>query len=135
MNMNDTIRKDGLFACFRPKMPKTFNKVIRRKKSSKFDQTATGEFECRRFSMIDIEQEKWRNEVKRTWEEYDEVKGQIKEHTNETLENLRLQSQVYREEVNSLKRQIEELKVERRFLADEIIPVAVNRRRSAGGFN
>ena len=138
MDMNDTIRKDGLFACFRPKMPKSFNKVsavIRRNKSSKFEETATFEFECRRFSMIEVEQQKWRNEVRKSWEEYDEIKGQIKEHTNETLENLRLQSQVYREEVNSLKRQIEELKQERRFLADDILPAAVNRRRSVGAFN
>ena len=136
--MNDTIRKDGLFACFRPKIPKSFTKVIRRNKIDKptnFEETATFEFECRRFSAVEVEQEKWRNEIRKTWEEYDDIKEQVKIRTNENLTNLRLQSQVYREEVNSLKRQIEELKNERRFLADDQVTVNVNRRKSFAGYH
>ena len=132
--MNDTIRKDGLFACFRPKIPKSINKVIRRNKATHFEEKANFEFECRRFSVVEVEQQKWRSEVRKTWHEYDEIKEHIKAHTNGNLENLRLQSQVYREEVNSLKRQIEELKNERKFLADNAVTNAVHRRQSIATF-
>lgn len=135
-NINDTtIRPTGILACFRPRMPKSFQKVIRRNKSNRFEETATFEFEVRRFSLIEVEQQKWRNDVKRTWDEYDEINKMVKEQTNETLENLRLQSQVYREEVNSLRRQIEELKEEKENLTDHILPAAVNVRRRSSLFN
>ena len=47
----------------------------------------------------------------------------------QTLDNLQLQSQVYRDEIQSLKRQIENLRLERRKLSEEMIPL-VKRRRS-----
>ena len=107
-------------------------KVVLRKKPgrSRFEETATFEFECRRFSAVETDQQRWRAEVKATWDEYDEINRLVKQQTNETLENLRLQSQVYREEVNSLKRQIDDLKREREHLAEHVLPAAVNRRRS-----
>jgi septal ring factor EnvC (AmiA/AmiB activator) len=144
-NPNDTIRKDGLFACFMPKLPKSIKKtlgpmvsskvVLRRKKLCRLDETADCEFEIRRFSSIDVEQQKWRKEVRKTWDAYDEINQMVKDQTNQTLENLRLQSQVYREEVNSLRRQIDELKFEKEVLTDQILPEAVNYRRRSHQFH
>ena len=126
INLNDTIRKDGLFACFRPKLPKNLPRLPKLKKSSeKFEETADFEFEIRRFSGDDNESEdrvSWRREVRKSWVDFDQFRQQSKDQSSETLENLRLQSQVYREEVNSLKRQIDELKQEKRNLAENILP-------------
>ena len=60
---------------------------------------------------------------------YEALKKKMKKSRKATLDNLQLQSKVYRDEIESLKRQITNLRFERQQLSSELIPL-VKRRRS-----
>ena len=60
---------------------------------------------------------------------YEALKRRMKKSRKANLDNLQLQSKVYRDEIESLKRQITNLRFERQQLSSELIPL-VKRRRS-----
>ena len=102
---------------------KVFGRI---KKSLGFSQKsaefcAAGEFEVRRFSAMEIESRDWRLKIEKQCAEFDR---QIKvQKSNEELENLQLQGMVYREELESLKRQVNKLKKEKQRLTEVEITV------------
>jgi len=142
-DLEQTIVKSGLlcFGPFNTKIGRVLFKhrileAIAKKKKffkpSKNDETcAQVEFEIRRFpSTQEMEGAKWHQEVKETWDEYEAMNALLKQQKSDTLDNLKLQSQVYREEITSLKRQIDALKREREDLHSDLIPKIKDRRRS-----
>ena len=103
------------------------------KKSANDETSANLEFEIRRFpSSAEMRGVDWRQECHEFSREYARMNDKIKEEKTEVLDNLKLQSQVYRQEIVSLKRQIDALKREKNDLNDELLPKVdmVKRRRS-----
>ena len=154
-NLEQTIVETGLlcFGPFNTKMSRLLFKyrildlISEKKKLFKssgdnIDEDAQEEFEIRRFcdkgsndgSDGDAEQtESTKNSEEQIYAEldvsYEALKRRMKKSRKANLENLQLQSKVYRDEIESLKRQITNLRFERQQLSSELIPL-VKRRRS-----
>ena len=145
-DLEQTIVKSGLL-CFGPFNTKIGRVLFKHKikdaieakkkkfgfknSSSKNDETnANLEFEIRRFPSEaefsaqerDEFNPRWRSEVQEFSREYARMKESLKTEKSEVLDNLKLQSQVYRQEIQSLKRQIDALKQEKQTLSDELLP-------------
>ena len=100
------------------------------------EEDAQGEFEIRRFcdkSDQGSTGSATANSDEQIYAEldlsYEALKKRMKSSRKQTLDNLQLQSKVYRDEIESLKRQISNLRFERQKLSNELIPL-VKRRRS-----
>ena len=144
-DLEKTIVKSGLL-CFGPFNTKIGRVLFKHRvldalakkkkifKTTKNDDTcANVEFEVRRFpESIEIASSDWRREVAETMDAYINMNEKIREQKTDALDNLKLQSKVYREEILSLKRQIDVLKREKEALSEELMPQVekVRRRRS-----